>query len=300
MSLERLERRCALITGASGFIGRHAVEEFGRRGFDVVPVSRGDSPDFRGVDVLVHLAGLAHVAGPARGGSSGFHVSNVELTRSLAVGAADAGVKRVVFLSSASVYGSRSSSRAYSRHDCVAPADSYAQSKVEAERVLSDVLRGTNTACVIVRAPMVYGPNSPGTFSRLAKLLAKNPVLPLAGLHNRRSMVSVWNLCDFLMMASVHPNAAKSELPWLVSDGRDVSTTELVTTMAAALEVTPRLFKLPKGVLELSGALTGRRAEIRRLLGSFVLDIDESRSLLGWHPPVSFEQGVIQALGQGR
>lgn len=285
------ERRRVLITGARGFIGRHAVEEFRRRGFEVFPISRGDLPQLHGIDIVVHLAGHAHVLRPGPRDLVAFRSVNVEASRALAVDAARMGVERFVLLSSVAVMAQGDTSR---------DSDAYARSKADAERVVREALSGSNTEAVIVRAPMVYGPDAPGNFTRLAKLISQRWPLPLGGIKNRRSMVSVWNLCDFLVMVSTHPHAANTESPWLVSDGHDVSTTELIEKMAAALGEPARLFHVPPRSLEFLGKITARQREIRRLTGSLTIDIEATRTRLGWQPPMSFAHGIEKSLGAGR
>ena len=285
------DRRRVLISGARGFIGRHAVEEFQRRGFDVVPVSRPDRPQLHGIDIVVHLAGYAHVPRPGPRDLVAFRSVNVEASRALALDAARMGVERFVLMSSVAVMVPGDASR---------EIDAYARSKADAERVVREALSGSKTGAVIVRAPMVYGPDAPGNFTRLAKLIARGWPLPFGGLENRRSMVSVWNLCDFLVMVSTHPEAAKSESPWLVSDDHDVSTTDLIETMAAALGEPARLFHVPLRWLEFLGKITGREREVRRLTGSLALDLTATRAHLGWQPPMSFAHGVAKSLSQGR
>lgn len=287
-----------LITGAGGFIGRHAVSAFEQRGFEVRIASRDAEPDLD-VDVVLHLAGVAHVLRPSARDLTAFRAVNVEATARLALAAARAGVKRFVLLSSAGVFGAESSAHAFTRDDPVRPEDPYTQSKADGERAVQQACAATNTGVVIVRAPMVYGPAAPGNFSRLARFVARGLPLPLAGLNNRRSMVSVWNLCDFLAVASLHPHATSidpAEHTWLVSDGHDVSTTELIESMAAALGRPPRLFRMPKILLTRAAELLGRDREIRRLIGSFALDIASTRRLLGWRPPLTFDRGIARSV----
>lgn len=283
----RTERRRVLITGARGFIGRHAVKEFERRGFDVVAVARGDIPQLNGIDVVVHLAGHAHVMRPGPRDILAFRSVNVDLSRALAADAARVGVDRFVLLSSAAVVATNEGSK---------DDDAYARSKRDAERAVREAVAGSRTAVAIVRAPLVYGPRAPGNFSRLADLVARGLPLPLGGLRNRRSMVSVWNLCDFLVSVSTHLEATGTAEPWLVSDDHDVSTTELIEHMAAALGQRARLFAVPARLLRFAGWLTGRSKEVSRLIGSFTLDIAATRAGLGWRPPLTFAEGIARSL----
>ena len=276
-----------LITGARGFIGRHATKEFERRGFSVTAVSRGDIPQLHGIDVVLHLAGHAHVMRPRPRDLVAFRAINVDATRALAADAARAGVKRFIFLSSAGLFPSDASPET---------VDAYLRSKADGEEAVRTVLSGTSTTPVIVRSPMVYGPGAPGTFSRLTALVARRLPLPFGEIGNKRSMVSIWNLCDFLVVVSIHPSVCFSIDPWPVSDGHDVSTSELVEAIAASRGFRPRLYRVSPRLLEIAAAAIGRREEMHRLFGSSCIDIGASRLRLGWTPPIPFKEGISRSV----
>jgi nucleoside-diphosphate-sugar epimerase len=261
-------------------------------------VGRGDTVNFRGIDIVVHLAGHAHTPRPGPRDLLAFRADNVESARSFACDAARAGVKRFVLLSSASVFGSSGIGRPFRADDPINAQTPYARSKAEAERVVAATLAG-QTEFVVVRAPMVYGPDAPGNFSRLVRLVARHWPLPFAGIQNRRSMVSVWNLCDFLVVASTHSHAFDVDSvgrPWLVSDGLDISTTQLVQSIAAALDVPVRLFYVPRALIAAVAATVGRAGELERLLGSFTLDLCETRERLNWQAPMPMSEAIARAL----
>jgi nucleoside-diphosphate-sugar epimerase len=207
-----------LVTGATGFIGRHVVAVLHERGYRVIAVSRramsgfDQSPtrlrnlvidDFTsgaawdaalsGVDVVIHIAGLAHLPRATQRDFLRFESDNVAVSRELAAAAVRKSVRRMVFLSSAGVHGASTAGRPFCSSDLVRPYDAYTESKASAERIVQQISSGSTTEWVVVRAPMVIGRNSPGNFSRLASLVGRRVPLPFANIDNRRSVISVWN-----------------------------------------------------------------------------------------------------------
>ena len=170
------------------------------------------------------------------------------------------------------------------------PQDPNANSKFEAEQKLLTLSKETGLEVVIIRPPLVYGPAVKGNFSRLIKLVNKSIPLPLAGIKNARSLVSIQNLCSLIEVCLSHPKAAGEV--FLVSDGHDLSTSELFEQIAQALGKKSHLFYLPKGVLRFLTGLIGRQAEFERLFGSLQVDISKNQQLLGWKPKVSVEYGI--------
>lgn len=305
-----------LVTGATGFIGRSLVASLvGREQLSVLAATRhgtpvglprgieavalgdlGCCPDLRaavtGCDVVVHAAARVHVLrDTASNPLEEFRRLNVAATTHVAEQAAWAGVRRLVFISSIKVSGEDTTGRApYRADEKPVPEDAYGISKWEAEQALTEVAERTGLEVVIVRPPLVYGPRVKGNLRRLVRLVERGIPLPLSAVRNRRSLVSVDNLCDLLTRCIEHPRAAGRT--FLVSDGEDLSTPELVRGIAAALGRPARLVPVPVSLLRTAGRLTGRGAEVERLCGSLQVDISKTREVLGWAPPVPVREGI--------
>jgi nucleoside-diphosphate-sugar epimerase len=217
---------------------------------------------------------------------------HVEVTRRLAVQAAASGVRRFVFLSSVKVNGESTDGlpRPFGARNDAKPRDPYGISKWEAEQALWEVSAKTGLEVVVVRPPLVYGPGVKGNLARLLKLVRSGVPLPLGAVENKRSLIGLDNLVDLLIRCVDHPEAA--DQTFLVSDGEDLSTPDLIRHMAAAMGRSPRLFPVPVSLLRLAGSALGKRAEIDRLLGSLQIDSSHTRQVLGWTPPVSIKEGI--------
>lgn len=295
-----------LVTGATGFVGAALVPALRARGHVVRAALRrepaacdadervvvGDlapGTDWRaavdGVDAVVHLAARVHVMHDAAADPlAEFRRVNVEGTVALARAAAAAGVRRFVFVSSIKVNGEGTApGTAYSERDPPAPRDPYGRSKAEAETALRAVSAETGIEVVIVRPPLVYGPGVRANFLRLLAWAERGVPLPFGAVDNRRSLVYVGNLADALVACVEHPAAAGCV--FLVSDGEDLSTGDLVRRIARALGRQPRLLPVPAGLLGGLARLAGRGAEADRLLGSLRVDPSALRERLGWSPP---------------
>jgi UDP-N-acetyl-alpha-D-quinovosamine dehydrogenase len=304
-----------LLTGATGFVGRQmlatladtpgmavraAVRDAGAKlpprteiytlgDFEHV---RDWSTALHACDAVVHLAARVHVmhesaADPA----AAFRRVNTDATLALARQATQAGVRRFVFLSSVKVNGeSTAAGQSFSAQDPPRPADAYAVSKLEAELGLREMASHGALEVVIVRPPLVYGPRVRANFLSLLRWVDRELPLPLAAIRNRRSLVSVWNLCDLLGEVLVNPRASGGV--WMVSDGDDLSTPELVRRMARAMNRSARLLAVPVSVLRAGATLAGRRAELARLSESLSVDTSRTRADLGWHPRVSVDEGL--------
>lgn len=302
-----------LITGGNGFVGRLLCAEAFRRGHAVRAAIRsaGVLPDnievavvgpidagtdwadaLRGVDVVVHLAARVHVMKEAAADPlAEFLKTNLHGTVNLARQAVQAGVKRLVYVSSIGVNGNRTDGvQVFSERDTPHPHNAYAVSKWQAEQALQDIARDTGLETVIVRPPLVYGPAAKGNFPRLLAAIDKGLPLPLAGAHNARSMVYVGNLADALLACAVHPAAAGKT--YLVRDGEDVSTALLVERIAAALGRESRTFYLPPVLLRVASSVLGRADQIDSLFGSLRISDAKLRRELGWVPPYTLEQGL--------
>lgn len=303
--------RRVLVTGATGFVGRELCGVLARAGCTVRAALRtgGNVPSavaeqvvvgdigsttnwtaaLDGVDCVLHAAARAHVL-EDRDNAALYDEINAKGTRRLAEAAAAAGVRRFVFLSSIKVNGERTTSRPFTSLDTPDPHGDYARSKWQAERALSEIARHSQLEPVIVRPPLIYGPGVRANFLRLLQSIRGGWPLPLGRVDNRRSLVSIWNLCDLLLRALVHPGAAAGV--WLVSDGEDLSTPELIRRMARPLCRRARLLPVPVAVLESLGAVAGKRAEVARLCGSLQLDIAATRAHFAWSPPLSVDESI--------
>jgi len=304
-----------LITGATGFIGRSLVAQLiDSRRFSIRAAVRRESrewpdsvervvlgdlapdSDWRmallDLDVVVHLAGRAHVMREeAIDPLAEFRRVNVECTLNLAKqAAATASVRRFVFMSSVGVNGTATASVPFSEWDNPSPQEAYAVSKYEAETALKLLAAQTGLEVGIIRPPLVYGPDAPGNFGRLCRLVRRGLPLPFGAIHNRRSLVALGNLVDFIVTCMEHPSAANET--FLVSDGDDLSTTDLVCRLAHAMGHRARLVPVPASALMAGATLLGKRELAQRLLGSLQVDISKARRVLGWVPPISVDEGM--------
>jgi nucleoside-diphosphate-sugar epimerase len=308
-----------LVTGASGFIGRVAVETSCAAGWQVRAAVRANAADAArevewvavgdianrdawsgttsGVDCVLHLAARVHVRNDADASAlARFRAINVDATCRLAREAVSAGVRRFIFLSSIGVNGQRTNGQAFTEHDPPRPQVPYAVSKLEAEEALKIIARQSGLELVIVRPPLVYGPDAPGNFRRLASWISRGLPLPLATVRNRRSFVSVQNLVSALMRCAEDARAANET--FLVADGQDVSTPALITKIAAALERKARLWPMPQPLLRALATVGDGIIPLRQLVDSLVVNSTHIRRRLDWQPPLSFDEGLLLALGR--
>lgn len=309
--------RGVLVTGAAGFIGRalllsprlrsagplRGVVRAGAAGLPAdVQVGHGDLDRddnwpalLQDVGTVVHTAARVHVM---REHSSdplaAYQRTNVGGTLRVARHAVRAGVKRFVFLSSIKVNGEEThSGRPYDPDRDAVPVDPYGISKQEAEVRLRDLARETGLEVVIVRPVLVYGPGVRGNFASLMRWLRRGVPLPLASIQNRRSLVGIDNLVDLIATCVEHPRAANQT--FLVSDGEDLSTPELLTRLGSALGTPARLLPFPPAALEALARLAGASAVAHRLCRSLQVDITKSRTLLEWSPPITVDEGLQRA-----
>jgi len=252
-----------------------------------------------GKDVLVHTAARVHVmSDTATDPLTEFRRVNVFATLQLAREAAAVGVKRLVFISSVKVNGEATlPGQPFTADDIPAPLDPYGISKMEAEQGLRQIAADTGMEVVIIRPPLVYGPGVKANFAALMRAVQRGWPLPLGAVHNQRSLVALDNLVDFIVTCITHPQAANQT--FLVSDGQDLSTTELVRGMARAAGVPARLLPVPVWAFQAGATLLGKGDAVQRLCGNLQVDISKARTLLGWHPPVSVAEGLRRAIGDG-
>lgn len=310
--------RTVLVTGARGFVGKGVVDRLARERFsvrgavrDAVPdraamvdmVSVGDigpatdwSEALHGVEVVIHLAGRAHVMREhAADPLTEFRRINALGSQRLASMAAHAGVRRLVYVSSIKVNGDVTTDGSFRATDAPRPKDEYAISKYEAEQSLAHIGKQTGLEVVIVRPPLLYGPGVRGNFLSLLEWVDRGVPLPFGSIRNSRSLLGLENFADFLAMCTRHPRAAGET--FLISDGEDISTPDLIRALARALYRAPRVFRFPPKLLHLATTLFGGAAQCERLCGSLTIDSSKSRQLLQWQPPFSLEQG-LQSTGE--
>lgn len=302
-----------LVTGATGFIGRRLCSLLAEKGYSVRAAVRKPPPSdilqgiekviiedigpdtrwceaLKDVDCVIHLAARVHVMNDDSDDPlTEFRTTNVNATITLANQAAEAGVKRFIYLSSIKVNGEETTgTRVFSADDTPAPVDPYAISKYEAELALQSVSAATGMDVVIIRPPLVYGPGVKANFMKMMKWLARGLPLPLGAIHNSRSLVALDNLVDFILICIEHPSA--SGQVFLVSDGDDMSTTVLLKRLSIALGVSSRLMPVPVFLIRLAARIIGKKDIARRLCGSLRLDISKNREMLGWSPPCSVDK----------
>jgi len=303
-----------LVTGATGFVGRFLSRRLLSEGLSVrgtllasespssliagvepviVEPLDGSTPwshALTGINTVIHLAARVHIMDdPSADPLAEFQKVNTEGTSQLAYEAAKAGVKRLVFVSSIKVNGEESP-LPYIESSPAQPTDPYGISKWEAEQTLRHIEAETGLEVVIVRPTLVYGPGVKANFLNMMKIISRGIPLPLASITNGRSLVYVGNLVDALATCAMHPAAAGQT--YLISDGEDVSTPELIRRTASALGVPAHLFPVPQSLMCLAGKLTGRNAVINRLMGSLIVDSSNIRRELEWSPPFTMEQGL--------
>ncbi|WP_309680826.1 SDR family oxidoreductase [Polaromonas sp.] len=306
-----------LVTGATGFVGRALIDLLVKRGRSVRAAMRragaftaagasvvtvGDlsaqtdwSAALAGVDAVVHAAARVHVMQDAAADPLvEFRRVNVQGTLQLARRAAAGGVRRFVFISSVKVNGEATEpGHPFTAGDASAPLDAYGISKMEAEQGLREIAAQTGMEVVIIRPPLVYGPGVKANFRAMMRWLARGVPLPLGAIHNRRSLVALDNLVDLMVTCVDHPAAANQT--FMVSDGEDLSTTQLLQRMGRALGRPARLIPVPAILLKVGAALLGKPAIAQRLCGSLQVDISKTRQLLGWSAPLSVDEGLKRA-----
>jgi len=302
------------ITGANGFIGRRLQYTLFNLNRPVVGTVRSKKKisslsDENFIDIstidkntdwsealtdckyVVHCAGLAHVKDSSvKKNIEDYRSINVEGTKKLAKQAASMGVKRLVFLSSIGVNGLFTNNYNFFLYsDIPYPTENYSISKYEAEQALFEISKNTGMEIVIIRSPLVYGQSAPGNLKRLIKLISLGIPLPFEGIKNKRSLIGVDNLVNLIIQCIDHSEA--SGKIFLASDGKDLSTPELIRLIASSMGRKANLLSVPLSVLKFLGLIFGKREEINRLTGSLRVDSSYTKETLNWTPPISVEEG---------
>jgi len=305
-----------LITGATGFIGSVLIKRLLREDFHlraavlageddshlppgvervtVEPLSESSdySAALQNVAIVIHLAARVHImSDTAANPLEEFRRVNLHGTERLAQQAVQSGVKRLVYISTVKVLGEETD-RPYCEDAPLAPVDPYGISKAEAELALQRIAGETGLEVVIVRPPLVYGPGVKANFRQLLRTVSRGVPLPFASIRNKRSLIFIENLGDALACCAKHPAAAGKT--FLVSDGTDLSTPELIRQVASALGVSARLLPFPAGLMRVGGRLLGKTALVERLIGSLQLDSSRIKRELSWEPPYTMEEGFAK------
>ncbi|QDG71389.1 UDP-glucose 4-epimerase family protein [Janthinobacterium tructae] len=308
-----------LVTGGTGFVGAsvlcrlaedggtHALRAAVRRSDATVPygiekvlvdaltANTDWTAALSGVTAVVHCAARVHIMDDtAQHPLDEFRRVNVQGTLTLARQAAAAGVQRFIFVSSIKVNGEMTEAGAlFTADDVPAPVDAYGVSKLEAEQGLRELEAQTGMEVVIIRPPLVYGQGVKANFAAMMRWLARGVPLPLGAIPNQRSLVALDNMVDLMVTCLRHTNAAGQT--FLVSDGQDTSTTELLQRMAQAMGRRAHLIPVPASMLKLGAKLIGKSDVAQRLCGSLQVDIEKTRRVLGWTPPLTLDQGLQKA-----
>ncbi|MDZ7664904.1 MAG: NAD-dependent epimerase/dehydratase family protein [Desulfotignum sp.] len=311
-----------LVTGATGFVGkalfqallhqrhhltctfRKTLEDKGQQSefnacrqvvVDNIDGNTRWSSCLTGIDQVVHLAGVAHV--PDRTGKHGhrqFFSVNHEGTRNLAVQAARQGVKRFVFMSSILVNGSATTAGPFCETSPANPQNAYATAKHEAEKSLQEIASETGMEVVILRSPLVYGPGVKANFLKLLDLVYAGVPMPFGAVANRRSFISLKNLVDAVCLCLCHEKAGNRT--FVVSDNQDLSTPELITAIAAAMDRPSRLFAVSDRIMKTGLSLLGKKGVYDRLWGTLQIDPSGIHTRLGWNPPQTVEKGIAETV----
>lgn len=310
-------RNHVLLTGATGFIGQAVLQRLNQDDArpliaavrsnhvdlphgvlpwqidDLAELDKKSSDIFKDVSVVVHCAARAHIMREmVENPLDIYRRVNVQGTLKLAQQAAQAGVRRFVFISSVKVNGEwTSKEQPFDENSPACPQDDYGLSKYEAEQALWQVVKNSTMEVVIIRPPLVYGPGVKGNFASMLRWVRKRVPLPFGAVDNRRSLVALDNLVDFIVLCAkpeLSPQAANQV--FFISDGEDISTGDLLRKVAVAYGVKPRLWPVSERWMRWGAGILGKKALADRLFGSLVVDARRARNLLAWQPVISMDE----------
>lgn len=305
------------ITGANGFVGRELIQMFQHDGVEVFPIVRRESglPNeivsgnleatdierlsyrLEGINAVVHLAARTHVMKTETDALEKYTRTNVEGTRRLLAAVTNSAVERFVFMSSIKVNGERTyPGQIFSGNDDPRPEDDYGNTKRVAEDIIRDIAVRTGLRTAILRPPMVYGLGVGGNFARLVTAVRRGLPLPFGMIDNRRSLISVRNLCEATVKATTISNLGNLVLT--LSDGKDVSTRHLVRSIGMAVSRPARLVPVPSSLLYALGLFSGRQNEVRRIIGNLQVDTMTAQHALGWIPSETLDTGLQRIFRQ--
>ncbi len=298
-----------LVTGANGFVGRALCKDLTNDGHEVLRgmrVSDGfpatceitdqTSPEemlnlFLGVDCIIHLAARVHAVEKATEKAKiAYNCTNIEWPTRLALAASEAGVSRLIFLSSIGVCGNDTKNTVFTEDDVPSPQNLYSHSKWKAEQSLREISNNSNLEVVILRPTLVYGEEAKANFLSLLSVVRSGLPMPFATLHNRRSFLYLGNLVAALSISITHPKAAGQT--FIVSDGTPISFVEIFSDLSRMMGHKPRMFPCPKWILMLIGNVIGRRQKIQSLVNNLEVDSSKIERMLDWHPPYTIQQGL--------
>ncbi|WP_197481244.1 MULTISPECIES: NAD-dependent epimerase/dehydratase family protein [unclassified Oleiphilus] len=304
-----------LVTGASGFVGKALAQALGDKVVKSIQRSNleisgcthrqldinasTDYGDFLlSVNTVVHCAARVHLQGEQEEQNYGEYRNVNSLgTLNLARQAAEAGVRRFIFLSTVLVNGdSTQKGLAFGASDIANPSSPFASSKMEAEFGLLEIAKQTNMEVVIIRSPLVYGKGAKANFAQMQKIAERNLPLPLGAIHNKRSLIGIDNLVHFIITCLDHPKAGNQV--FLVSDGYDVSTTQILTELTIASGQKPWLIPLPVPLLKLIASILGKGKMADRLCSNLQVEISYTKQVIGWKPPIPFNEGIRRCFGK--
>ncbi len=287
------------ITGADGFVGKNLIKEFNKNSISYVAGNRALYGDMvsqknwaqflNGCEAVVHLAARVHVMNETSNDPlSLFRAMNVQVTLNLAEAAKQCGVRKFIFISSVKVNGEETFGQPFKANDNPAPQDPYGLSKMEAERELMKLHEQGKFEVVIIRPPLIYGPEVKANFQKLMWLVEKDLPIPFGRVNNKRSLVSVNNLANLIVTALRHPKSG-GEI-FLVSDDDDLSLKDLLLKMGKVLGKYPHLLPVPVGLMKSAATILGKKSYADRLFGNLQVDIEKTKSVLNWSPVYTFEE----------